>query len=165
MGKIKNNIEIIWQETNFEWNEFGEQINDSDFEILKDSLDAKVIAVWRKTSLSEFIKKIIEAILEILQIQNHTDLIDDFISTIVLFNLIPLDVKIVFNDEKANQFLDLIHYVNGEDVIYKKDLDKYSNDNDLKKIIEYFQEKNLLSEKKDKYIINGSVLNKVSILK
>jgi len=165
LGKIKNNIEIIWQETNFEWNEFGEQINDSDFEILKDSLDAKVIAVWRKTSLSEFIKKIIEAILEILQIQNHTDLIDDFISTIVLFNLIPLDVKIVFNDEKANQFLDLIHYVNGEDVIYKKDLDKYSNDNDLKKIIEYFQEKNLLSEKKDKYIINGSVLNKVSILK
>jgi len=33
---------------------------------------------------------------------NNNSIIEDFISAIILFNLIPLDFKIVFDDDKAN---------------------------------------------------------------
>jgi len=58
-------------------------------------------------------------------------------------------------------WLNIINYENGEDIIYKKDLIKYENE--LKEIIRYFKDKELLEEKENKYIIKGSVLNKVSI--
>jgi len=162
LGKINDKIEIIWEDTNHEWNIFGEKIDE---ELIKTEyqkeLEAKAIAIWRKVSLEEFIKKVIESIIAILELRNSNTIIEDFISAIILLNLIPLDIKIVFNDNEANLFLDMLKYENGEDFIYKKDLIKYEKD--LKRIIEYFKDKNLIEERDDKYIIKGSVLNKVFI--
>jgi hypothetical protein len=157
---------IVWEQTNHSWDKFGIEVENEELKevlkINKNELEAKIIAVWKKLSLKEFLEKVIETILEIINLRNSDTIIDDFISIITLYNLIPLEVKLVLDDEKANIFLDKVQFEAGEYFILKKDIDQYHND--LEDIVRYFIDNDLLKNQDDRYIIKGSILNKINFL-
>jgi hypothetical protein len=158
---------IVWEQTNHSWDTFGIEVENEELKkilkINKNELEAKIIAIWKKLSLREFLEKVIETILEIINLRNSDTIIDDFISIITLFNIIPLEVKLVLDDEKANIFLDKVKFEEGEYFILKKDIEQYHNF--LKDIVKYFIDNGLLKNQDDRYIIKGSVLNKINFLK
>ncbi len=151
---------LIWEDTNHTWNNFGEITTEIPSEEV--SIDAKLIATWRKSTVREFVEKVVEAITEAVSLSTSDTKIDTFISLVSLINILPLDLKLVWNDDEANLFIALIHDDMGSQFLYKKDIENYGKE--IEKIIQYFLDNGIFLEEHDRYIINGSVLNKASFL-
>jgi len=71
LGKIKKDIEIVWEDTNHEWNKFGEIIVEELSELKQKELEAKAGRNIAKNSFRRIIEKVGEANLGWFILRNY----------------------------------------------------------------------------------------------
>lgn len=150
--------EIIWQQTNHAWDNFGTEtkVNFDD-----DPSYAKVLATWKKQSLGDFVKKITAAFLSIYRFAEDQNAITSLALVLAGANLFPVHLKIVQEDKQAEQFLALLHENDdGDQYFIRSELETVSN---VAPLIDYFIEQNLLLQKDGNLIVQGKVLNRAHI--
>lgn len=148
-------LEIFWQESDHPWNEFGSETappHEDD-----DSLHARGLVVWRKTTLAEFVEKIVGAVDATNKYLDDKNLLTGFTLAFVVANLFPLHLKIVKEDAVADKFLSLIQREKGQQFILKKDLGEGDS---LNSLVAYFVQNSLLTDAHDRFVVNGRVLNR-----
>ena len=154
----KNEI-IIWEQTKHDWNDFGNRI-EVNFD--DDPMYAKVLAIWKEQTLGEFIKMIGTFFVNSNRFMEDQNITSGLILALTIINLLPINLKLVWDDEHAEQFLRLLHEDDdtGDQYFIKDDLLSVG---DIDFLIEYFISQNILEEIENRLIVKGKVLNRVHL--
>lgn len=150
-----NDIEIIWLETNHQWDGYGEVSKGPE---LDDDLHAKGIVIWKKQSLNTLVEKISRAVKAGIKYSVDENTLAGLILTMTVVNLLPLYVKIIKDDAAAALFLRLLKSDDdGSQFFEKQDL---SEPQGLVEVIEYFVNVGVLERRSDRLYVAGKVLNR-----
>ena len=152
------NETILWEDSEHPWNQFGAETSAPDTD--DNTLHAKGLIIWKKSTFSDFVEKILAAFDATNEYLEDINIITGFSLVVTTANLFPLHLKIVKEDEAAEKFLSLLHSEKGQQFFLKNELDSL---NSLNELIAYFIQKSLLTDANDRYIINGKVLNRSHI--
>jgi len=158
----KNEV-LVWENTEHKWNDFGTV---STFEDTETDLYAKGVVVWKKSTLSEFITKVVATLEAGNEFIEDKTLLTGFALTVATISLFPFKIKIIKDDEVANKFLSLIKREKAQHYILKEDFEnsEFGKIESLKLLIDNFIENGVLTDASDRYIINGKVLNGAHLL-
>lgn len=159
----KNKV-LVWESTEHEWNNFGEitslKIED------EDDLYVRGIVTWKKTTIGDFITKVIALAGSTEEFFKEQNILSGFAVVITAASLFPFNINIIKDDNDANKFLSLLHRDKENQYILKAEF-KNSDFGDLKSInilISSLVSNNVLLDIDDRYIINGKILNGAHLL-
>lgn len=154
----KNEV-LVWEDTTHKWNEFGTVTTVEDYE--NNDLYAKGIIIWKKSTLWDFVTKIVATFEVGNEFIEDKTILTGFALSIATVSLFPFKIKIIKDDEIANKFLSLIKREKAQYFILKKDFEnsEFGEIESLKLLINDFVENDILLDVTDRYIINGKVLN------
>jgi len=154
---------LIWEDTPHAWNNFGSETKFSDH---SNEIYAQGIIIWKKTTLEDFINKGIALFDRYSAYSSDKSILNGFLLSITAISLFPFHVKIIKENDVANMFLSIIDRTGAEQYIFKKDLEsnEFSKLKSLSLLIIDLVNKGVLIEKKDRFTINGKVLNRAHIL-
>ncbi len=162
----KNKV-IMWEDSPQSiWNDFGKVVTIDNEIINEDELYAKGILLWRKTTLEEFVKKIISFFEYGNDFLEDKNILTGFMLAISTISIIPLHIEIIKDDEVADKFLSLIKREKTQYYFSKEDLQnsEFSKINSINILISKLIKKDILDETEDKYYIKGKVLTNIHIL-
>ena len=154
---------VIWEETDYIWDNFGETTSAPNID--EDDLYAKGIIIWKQTTLKDFIENSLSIIESIQDYSEDKNILTSVMLVFAVANLFPFHIKIIQDDDIANNFLSLLHKEKGEQYILKKEFQDsdFGSMESLKLLIDSLIDNDILTETSDKYVINGTVLNGVHI--
>lgn len=153
-----NDKVIVWEETEHEWDQFGE-ISEAPFQDIE-NLNAKTLIVWKELTLSTLVKDISKVCKALYKFSENPDWLEGFVLAVTSLNLIPLNINLIWKDEHAKQFLDLLHKDKGEQYFIRADFSKFQ---DIEYLLEYYIERGILIECEDRLYVQGRVLNRSHI--
>ena len=147
---------LVWEQSQHSWSDFG-ITTPSPPKFDDDTLHAKPLVVWKEQSLGEIIKKISDAISAGVETIQDPDSFSGFLLAVAAINLFPLHIKIVWEDEHARLFLDLLHEEDGFEFLLKSELETVP---DIEHLIKYFEKNKIVKTLGDRIVIQGKVLNR-----
>lgn len=149
-------MKLRWIKTDHPMDEFGYQIPEP---ILDEGLAAKALLVWKEQTVGTFVKKTLDAAIEAFAFISDPSELTGFALAVSVVALIPLHVKLVFDDEVAKKFVELIQTdEEGEEYFDLSDLAPYP---ELVPLIEYYTSNGVLRQTDVRLYICGKVLNRI----
>lgn len=150
--------EVIWEQTDHAWDAFGtETILSFD----DDPAYARVLAIWKRQTLGDFVKKITVAFMAIYRFAEDQNLTTSFVLALAAANLFPVNLKYIKDDKQAEQFLEMLQEdEEGDQYFLRSELEKVGDISDL---IDYFIQNNLIVQRDDRLVVQGKVLNRAHI--
>jgi len=151
-------IELIWSDTEHEWNELGTII--SSVELGDDEFYAKNVYIWRGVDMGKFVDEGVSLIQNLGEFSQSPSVVAGLFITVASLNLFPVFIERIQEDEHAEQFLKLVKKYEGQHYFLESELSKFP---EIDYLIDHFIQLKLLRRSEEKLIVEGKVLNRVHV--